>query len=113
MRKLSIQQKKLLELAESASTAIASKIPEADKDARKLENYNKLNRFKLWLYNAQEYNIHKLAVEKAGHLTSSPDKYCLSEQWITWHYFRLISSLTFEYTFLRKGKGGNAELIRA
>lgn len=101
----------LLDLAKSASTAIASKIPEVDRKARKLEG-NKSYRFQLWLDNAQNYGIHKLAIEKAGHLTRLPDKYCLSEKWVTWQYFRLISALTFEYAFLRKGKGGNAELIR-
>jgi len=107
------QARTLLELAESASTTITSMIPEADKDARKLEGYDKPHRFVLWLDNAQNYGVHKLAVEKAGHLTSSPDKYCLSKQWVTWHYLRLISALSFEYTFLRRGKGGNAELVRA
>ncbi len=56
-------------------------------------------------------DIHKIGISVFSCLTDSPEKFCLSRNWVTWHYLRLVAVLALEYWFLRKGKGGKKELI--
>ena len=74
---------------------------------------DKSERLKCWVDIVESMDIHKLAVSEFAHFTDSPDQYCLSHDWFTWHFLRLNSIVTFEYGFLEKGKGGEKELTHA
>ncbi len=100
----------LRDSAKLVATIINFNEPEAAKAARKYEA-NKLDRLKLLIDTVDSNDIHKLMIDKGGYLTNSPDKYCLSPDWVSWHYFRLISLLSFEHSFL-VGKGGDIGIKR-
>jgi hypothetical protein len=101
----------LIDLAKSTATTVLEKEPQATKEARRYEESTS-ERYQLWIVQANNADIHTLAVEKLAHLTNSPKKYCLSEDWVTWHYLRLMSVLSVEYGFLI-GKGGEVGRKRA
>lgn len=82
-------------------------------EALKKSQANKSVRLKRWVEMVESMDIHKLAVSAFAYFTGTPDKYCLSHDWFTWHFIRLASIITFEYCFLKKGKGGEKELTRA
>lgn len=104
----------LLNLAQNISDKIVSEIPEVDKKIRGPLECNKLNRLKIWLERVDSSDIHAYAVRLlCPNLTKPPNRFCLSGDWVSWHYFRIVSVLAFEYSFLKKGKGKNTELIGA
>ncbi len=74
---------------------------------------DKPERLKCWVDIVESMDIHKLAVALFAHFTDIPNKYCLSNDWFTWHYLRLASIIALEYSFLEKGRGGDKELVRA
>ncbi len=74
---------------------------------------NRLERFKIWIKTIESEDIHKLVTVILGNLTTIPEKFCLSNDWVTWHYFCLAAVLVLENDFLKRGKGGNSELTRA
>lgn len=78
----------LRDLANRVNIEMISEEPEGTKAARKSE-INRLGQLKRWLYLIDQEDIHKLMVDKVRDLTSSPDKYCLSPDGVSWHYFRL------------------------
>jgi len=66
---------------------------------------NRHERFKIWVRVVDTLDIHRIAACVLTKFTNTPDKYCLSADWVTWHYLRISTICTFEYTFL-KGKPG-------
>jgi hypothetical protein len=80
----------LRDLANRVNIEMISEEPEGTKAARKSE-INRLGQLKRWLDLIDQEDIHKLMVDKdkGRDLTNSPDKYCLSPDWVSWHYFRL------------------------
>jgi len=81
----------------------------AAEEVRKL-NTDRENRFTIWARTVKNLNIHDLAVRSK--LSKSPEKYCLSTEWISWHYLRVATILAFEYTYLG-GKVGRYQLTNA
>ena len=69
-------------------------------------------RFNIWIQTVDSLDIHGLAVQVLVNFTNSPNKYCLSADWVTWHYLRIITTLVFEYNFLN-GKPGKNQLTNA
>jgi hypothetical protein len=63
---------------------------------------SKEERFTCWIKLIEQNNIHDIAVETLGHLTSKPDRYCLSKDWVSWHYVRLMLFLYLEHFFIRE-----------
>ena len=82
-------------------------------EALKKSQAKKLERLRRWAEIVESMDIHKLAVDEFAHFTDMPDKYCLSNDWFTWHFIRLAFIITFDYGFLKKGKGGDKELTNA
>lgn len=69
-------------------------------------------RFKIWTQVVEDLDIHKLSVHLLSQFGGSPEKYCPSSDWVTWHYLRIAAILTFEYKFL-EGKPGKNQLTNA
>ncbi len=101
----------LCDLAKRVTSIIASKEPEASKAARSSES-TRLERFGWWANMTNNEDIHKLMIDKGRDLTNSPDKYCLSSDWASWHYLRLISVVCSENIFLA-GKSGDIYIEHA
>lgn len=104
--------KTLLNAALKKAEGITSQEPEALEKAKKYQG-NRSERIRLWVETVASYDIHKLVIEKLGHLTDSPEKFCLSEEWITWNYFCFICVVYLEYTFLRTVQGETPSLTQA
>jgi len=98
---------------EKVAKEIAPKILEEAEKKRGFLEANKLERFKFWVRALEFVDIHKIAIGTFSHLTNSPENFCLSRDWVTWYFLLLASVLTSDYAFLKKGKGGENELINA
>ena len=88
----------LLGSAKSTSERLFDERPDLVKEARKYQA-DRVKRFELWVETVRSNNIHKLVIDNLGHLTKSPDKYCLSGRWISWHYFCIVAVIHQEYVF--------------
>lgn len=103
----------LLDIHEKMVKVIAPKILEEPEEKRGFLEANKLERFKHWVRASELLDIHKIAIGTFSHLMDSPEKFCLSRDWVTWDFLLLALVLTLDYAFLQKGKGGEKELINA
>ncbi len=96
---------------EVAKTIDPEKLEDAEAKRGTLEA-NKLECFRFWIETIEHIDIHTLAVNAFRQFTNTPDRYCLSNDWVTWHYLKIATALAFEYTF-RKGKPGKNQLTNA
>ena len=101
-----------LESAPKTVETIASHEPKLLEEARKYQD-NRAKRFMLWVETVTSNDIHKLVIEKLGYLTETPERFCLWDEWITWHYFCLICVIYLEYTFLKIIQGEAPSLKKA
>jgi hypothetical protein len=60
----------------------------------------RLARFQKWAELIDAEDIHRCSRQLLGGLTRNPEKYCLSNDWISWHYLRLMLILFYEKAFL-------------
>jgi hypothetical protein len=82
----------------------------AQADARRAElEGSRERRYQFWISEIDGFNLHGVGVRAFQKYTSSPDKFCLSEEWVSWQYIRLATILDLEYAFLKKGHGGKTE----
>jgi hypothetical protein len=100
--------KKVTDLIDNISGA---KFSTAAEEVRKSQA-GRDRRFVIWAKTVDSLDIHELAVRGLSKFSESPDKYCLSSEWVTWHYLRGSIILAFEYTFLG-GKPGKNQLTIA
>lgn len=96
---------------EVAKTIKPEKLEDAEAKRGTFED-NKLERFRFWIETIENIDIHTLAANAFRQFTNTPDRYCLSNDWGTWHYLKIATALAFEYTF-RKGKPGKNQLTNA
>jgi hypothetical protein len=75
----------------------------------KQSKLNSQQRFERWTRIVDSLDIHKVAVRSK--LSKSPEKYCLSGEWVTWHYIRMAVILAIEYEY-HKGKPGDNQQER-
>ena len=60
------------------------------------------DRFAIWAASVDSQDIiHQASEEMLKGFTNRPDKFCLSEEWVSWHFMRLYLILLQERTFLR------------
>jgi hypothetical protein len=79
-------------------------------DARRAELEGSRDcRHRFWIGAIDGLNLHGVGVSAFQKYTSTPDRFCLSEEWVSWQYVRLATALDLEYAFLRKGHGGKKE----
>lgn len=77
--------------------------PELSASIRQLDasSNNRLNRFRFWVQLVEQQDIHRLATENLAGITNRPEKYCLSDRWVSWNFFRVTYAVILEYRFLR------------
>lgn len=77
--------------------------PEVSASIRQLDACanNQLNRFRFWVQLVEQRDIHSLATENLAGITNHPEKYCLSDRWVSWQFFRVTFAVILEYRFLR------------
>jgi len=77
--------------------------PELSASIRQLDASasNRQNRFKFWVQLVEQQDIHRLATENLEGITNRPEKYCLSDRWVVWNFFRVKYAVILEYRFLR------------
>ncbi|MFB0553392.1 MAG: hypothetical protein ACETWQ_08770 [Phycisphaerae bacterium] len=101
----------LLDLTRSAASYVEQKNPRGAEVARKYQG-SRLERLKVFLEFVDTVDMHEVACQQMGHLTHSPEDFCLSPEWVSWQYLRLITVLTFEYG-MHSQKGTNMRPPRA
>lgn len=104
--------KTILDAASHSVETIAAQDPEILERAKRYQD-DRSGRFRVWVESVTCGDVHKLVIEKLGHLTDTPERFCLSDGWITWHYFCFVCVLHLEYAFLRITQGETPKPIRA
>ena len=61
---------------------------------------NRKERFRKWIEIADRNDIHDLAA-KSFKYVADPKKFCLSTEWLSWHYMRLLYVKALEYCYLK------------
>lgn len=104
----------LLEYNKEIAKKLATEKLREVETQRSLLEADRFERFKFWIQAIDCQNIHEILVKEKELLkfTNSPDRFCLSSAWISWHFVRLASVLYFDYSFLNKGRGGEPERLR-
>lgn len=69
------------------------------KEIRSLK-LNTKERSKEWIEEADKSDIHDLASAYLCKYVIDPTKFCLSTDWVSWHYMRLIYAIALEYSYL-------------
>ncbi len=74
--------------------------PDYLKEIRSL-NLNRKERFQKWIEIADKNDIHDLASKSLRKCVIEPKRFCLSTDWISWHYMRVIYAIALEYSYLK------------
>jgi hypothetical protein len=69
------------------------------KEIRRLD-LNRKDRFQRWFEKADKNGIHDLASVYLRKYVIDPTEFCLSTNWVSWHYMRLIHAIALEYSYL-------------
>jgi len=59
------------------------------------------SRLQRWAQFVSEQDMHESAKIWLSNICRDPDRYCLSDEWVTWDFLRLMHILIMERTFLR------------
>lgn len=104
----------LLEYNKEIAKKLATEKLREVETQRSLLEAERFERFKFWIQAIDCQNIHEILAKEKELLkfTNSPDRFCLSSAWISWHFVRLASVLYFDFSFLNKGRGGEPERLR-
>jgi len=86
----------LKKLASKASTVLT---PDQLEEIRRLNMAIK-ERFHKWIEMADRNDIHNLAAESFRKYVKDPEGFCLSMEWLSWHYMRLLYAKALEYSYL-------------
>jgi hypothetical protein len=92
----------ILKSAHKFTDKLALEDPQLLREVRKWNSSRNARhkRLQKWAELVDGNDIHKAACRLLGWLTQNPDTYCLSSDWISWQYLRLIFILFYEKTFL-------------
>ena len=95
--------KMIMDLADGFTQKLVSKQPELLAKMRKCDSSKSARpeRIVEWAKSVDSQDIHHALEEILKRFTNRPDKFCLSEEWVSWHFLRLRLILSFERTFLR------------
>lgn len=94
---------KLLNATQGFHEEFASKHPDILTAIRKLDNSKtiKAERFICWAQLVDLQDVHRLAEANLRGITETPEKYCLSDEWVSWHFLRVTFIIILEYCFLK------------
>jgi len=102
----------IMDLADGFTEKLASEQPGLLTEIRKCDN-SKAGRFERLVQRAQfvdSQDIHSASKRLLKGITEFPEEYCLSDDWVSWHFLRLILIQSMERTFLRQ-KGDASGII--
>jgi len=102
----------IMDLADGFNEKLISEQPELLAEVRKWDSSKKIRqeRLKTWAEFVDSQDMHNASKEQLKGITKFPEKYCLSDDWMSWHFLRLIFILSTERTFLRH-KGGTSGIV--
>jgi hypothetical protein len=84
---------------------MASERPDIVKEVKKMPQ-DKTSRLVKWFEIADKISLHNIAVSKVpAKFIKDGSKFCLSEKWISWQYFRLIRVLVDDYYYYSETGG--------
>lgn len=86
-------------LALNISQKLKSNNPDCLNEIRSLQ-MNRKERFRKWIEEADR-DVHGLAVETFCEHVTEPKRFCLSTEWLSWHYMRLLYAQALEYCYLK------------
>lgn len=93
----------IIEFGDAFAKKLASKEPQRLIEIRRCDSSKKgrPERLVQWAESVDSQDIHHASEEMLKGLTNRPDKFCLSEEWVSWHFLRLYLILLMECTFSR------------
>jgi len=93
----------IIDLADGFTQKLTSQEPELLKKIRKSDSSKSARpkRLARWAELIDSQDIHYASERLLEGMTNHPDEFCLSDEWVSWHFLRLIIILSFERTFLR------------
>lgn len=94
--KMAISIKKL---ASIISQKLESDNSDCLREIRRLQ-MNREERFRKWIEITDQNDIHDLAAKSFREYVVDPKKFCLSTEWLSWHYMRLLYTVAREYSYL-------------
>jgi len=102
----------IMDSADNFTEKLASEQPKLLTDIRKCDNSKggSLERLVKRAEFVDSQDIHSASKKLLKGITKFPEKYCLSDDWVSWHFLRLILILSMERTFLRH-KGDTSGII--
>lgn len=91
----------IINCADDFTRMLVSEEPERLAQIRRCQ-LSRSDRFAIWAASVDSQDIiHQASEEMLKGFTNKPDKFCLSEEWVSWHFLRLYLILLQERTFLR------------
>jgi hypothetical protein len=102
----------IITLADGFTEKLISEDFELLAEVRKWDSSKKIRpeRLTRWAEVVDSQDIHNASKKLLKGITKFPEKYCLSDEWVSWHFIRLICILSMERTFLRH-KGDTSGII--
>ncbi len=101
----------IMDLADGFNEKLISEQPELLADVREWNSSKKIRqeRLNMWAEFVDSQDMHNASKEQFKGITKFPEKYCLSPDWMSWHFFRLTYVIPEEYYYLRQigGVPGN------
>lgn len=105
--------RQVLNTAEGFNEKLILEDPELLSKVRRWDNSKNARneRFLRWAKFVDTQNMHESSKIMLNSITCHPEKFCLSEKWVSWHFLRLMHILVQERTFQRHTGGKSSESI--
>jgi hypothetical protein len=105
--------KHILEVADGFNQEFSCEDPLLLAEVRKFDSSKegKAERLRCWAEFIDSQDMHQVSTKQLAEYTSCPEKYCLSDEWVSWQFLRLANIVYLEKTFLRH-KGGESGQIK-
>jgi hypothetical protein len=94
----------IIDFADAFTNKLVSEEPKRLAEIRRCDSSKtgRSERLVQWAESVDTQDIHHASEEMLKGLTNRPDKFCLSEEWVSWHFLRLYLILLQERTFSRQ-----------
>ena len=93
----------IIDFADGFTRKLASEQPERLTEIRRCDSSKtgRSDRLVEWAESVDSQDIHHASEEMFKGFTNRPDEFCLSDEWVSWHFLRLYLILLMERTFSR------------
>ncbi len=80
-------------------------------DVRKWDSSkrSRTDRLRRWVETVDGEDMHQWSYSLFAGITESPRRFCLSADWIAWHFLRMAGAIMLEQTFLTHCGGGSGK----